>query len=37
MSEYYNPMLPIEVLFDQMEEGMEVEEAASYPYKKNKL
>ena len=31
MSEYYNPTLPIKVLFDQIEEGMEVAEAASFP------
>ena len=37
MSENYDPTLPIEVLFDQIEEGMEVSESASCPYKKIKL
>ena len=37
MSEHYDPMLPIEVLFYQIEEGMEVVEAASCPYKKNQI
>ena len=35
MSEHYDPTLPIEVLVDQIEDGMEVAEAASFPYNKN--
>ena len=37
MSEHYDPTIPIEVLFDQIEEGIEVAEAAIYPYNKNKM
>ena len=34
MIEHYNQTLPIEVMFDQIEEGIEVVESASCPYKK---
>ena len=37
MSEPYDPTLPIEILFDQIEEGMEVAEAASCPYNTNQI
>ena len=37
MSEHCEPTLPIKVLFYQIEEGMEVAEASSCPYKKIKL
>ena len=37
MSEHYDSTLPIEVLFDKIEEGMEVAEAASCPYNKNQI
>ena len=37
MRKYYDPTLPIEVMFDQIEEVMEVTEAASCPYNKNQI
>ena len=37
MSEHYDSTLPIEVLFDKNEEGVEVAEAASCPYNKNQI
>ena len=35
MIKHYDPMLPIEGMFDQIEEGTEVAETAICPYKKN--
>ena len=37
MSKHYDSTLPIEVLFDKIEEGMEVAEAASFSYNKNQI
>ena len=37
MSKHYDSTLPIEVMFDKIEEGMEVAEAASFSYNKNQI
>ena len=37
MIKHYDPTLPIEVLFDQIEEGMEVAKSESFPYNKNRI
>ena len=37
MSEHYDPALPIEVLLDKIEEGMEVAEAEICLYKTNQI
>ena len=37
MIKHYDQTLPIEVMFDQIEEGIEVVESASCPYNKNQI